>query len=150
MEDLEPPSALSIKPNDSISYALMTAFERDYTHLTVVDPQSKALLGYVNIPRLRTLLEQGAVRDTDAVQQAMQRFRRKGSVYKVITLDTPLEELEDFFAGAVDGEGQTAGAQDFAVVTDAARKFVLGVATKEDLQEFVRRRPSLSTDALQR
>jgi hypothetical protein len=32
--------------------------------------------------------------------------------------------------------------QEFAVVTDAGRKFVLGVATKQDLEEFVKRRPS--------
>lgn len=33
------------------------------------------------------------------------------------------------------------GKQDFAIVTDPARKFVLGVVTEGDLQEFVRRRP---------
>ena len=68
----------------------------------------------------------------------MQKFRRKGNVYKVITMDTPLEELEDFFNGGVDGSS----AQDFAVVTDEGRRFVLGVATKGDLEEFVKRRPA--------
>ncbi len=75
--------------------------------------------------------------DSDPVDRAMLKFRRKGSVYKVITMDTPLEELEDFFTG-VDG----AEPQDFAVVTDASRRFVLGVATKGDLEEFVKRRPA--------
>lgn len=120
----------------------MTAFERDYTHLTVVDPANRALLGYVSIPRLRQLLETRRVRDADTVEQAMQRFnRRRGSVYTVITLDTPLEQLEDFFAGGPDARNP----QDFAVVTDRSRKFVLGVATKEDLAEFVRRRPPVAT-----
>jgi hypothetical protein len=72
------------------------------------------------------------------VKEAMIKFRRKGRVYKVITMDTPLEELEEFFRGGVDGNGQ----QDFAVVTDASRRFVLGVATVKDLEEFVKRRPA--------
>lgn len=138
VEDLEPPSALSIAPTDSISYALMCAFERDYTHLTVINPENRALLGYLNIPRLRHLLETHQVADIDHVQKAMQRFRRKGSVYKVITLDTPLEELEEFFDGGANG----ASPQTFAVVTDATRKFVIGVTTRADLDEFVRRRPA--------
>lgn len=116
----------------------MNAYERDYTHLTVVSEDTRALLGYLNIPRLKQLLKSGSVKDTDLVEMAMQKFRRKGSVYKVITMDTPLEELEAFFNGGVDGGSP----QDFAVVTDGTRRFVLGVATKGDLEEFVKRRPA--------
>lgn len=72
------------------------------------------------------------------MKEAMIKFRRKGRVYKVITMDTPLEELEEFFRGGVEGNGP----QDFAVVTDASRRFVLGVATVNDLEEFVKRRPA--------
>ncbi|MCJ1283771.1 hypothetical protein MMC26_003102 [Xylographa opegraphella] len=138
VEDLDPPPALSSKPTDPISTALLNAYERDYTHLTVVSEDTRALLGYLNIPRLKQLLKNGTVRDNDSVDKAMQKFRRKGSVYKVITMDTPLEELEEFFNGGVNGSEP----QDFAVVTDGARRFVLGVATKGDLEEFVRRRPA--------
>ena len=138
VEDLDPPPALSSKPTDPISHALMQAYERDYTHLTVVSEDTRALLGYLNIPRLKELLKTGRVKDSDPVHMAMQKFRRKGHVYKVITMDTPLEELEDFFDGGVNGSG----AQDFAVVTDGSRRFVLGVATKGDLEEFVKRRPA--------
>ena len=116
----------------------MRAYERDYTHLTVVSEDTRALLGYLSIPRLRKLLKDGKVMDSDPVERAMLKFRRKGNVYKVITMDTPLEELEDFFTGRVGGNGP----QDFAVVTDASRRFVLGVATKNDLEEFVKRRPA--------
>ncbi|KAF1986263.1 hypothetical protein K402DRAFT_356240 [Aulographum hederae CBS 113979] len=137
VEDLDPPSAISCQPTDAISQALMSAFERDYTHLTVVAQENRALLGYLSIPRLKQLLQEHKVKETDPVEKAMQKFRRKGSVYKVITMDTPLEELEKFFEGGVDGSGP----QDFAVVTDDSRRFVLGVATKSDLEEFVRRRP---------
>ncbi|MCJ1361307.1 hypothetical protein MMC16_000405 [Acarospora aff. strigata] len=138
VEDLDPPPALSSNPTDSISNALMRAYERDYTHLTVVSRDTRALLGYLSIPRLRILLKDGKIMDSDPVERAMLKFRRKGSVYKVITMDTPLEELEDFFTGGVDGSGP----QDFAVVTDASRRFVLGVATRSDLEEFVKRRPA--------
>lgn len=50
-----------------------------------------------------------------------------------ITPNTPLEDLEQFF-----NEGQP-----FAVVTDEGRRFVLGVAVQEDLEKFVKSRPSL-------
>lgn len=99
---------------------------------------TRALLGYLSIPRLKQLLQDGTVTERDPVDKAMLRFRRKGNVYKVITMDTPLEELEDFFKGGVEGSGP----QDFAIVTDINRRFVLGVVTKEDLAEFVRRRPA--------
>lgn len=117
----------------------MNAYERDYTHLTVVSEDTRALLGYLNIPRLKELLKNGTVKESDYVEKAMQKFRRRGNVYKIISMDTPLEELEAFFNGGVHGND---GPQDFAVVTDGSRRFVLGVATKGDLEEFVRRRPA--------
>jgi hypothetical protein len=116
----------------------MSAFERDYTHLTVVDSATRALLGYLSIPHLQALLEAGRVRPEDEVRSAMTRFQRRGTKYKVITMDTPLEELEAFFEGAATG-GQK---QEFAVITDERRRFVLGVATRADLEEFVKRRPA--------
>jgi CBS domain-containing protein len=137
VEDLDPPPALSTSPSDPISHALLAAFERDYSHLTVISQENRALLGYLSIPRLKDMLKDGKVRESDSVEKAMLKFRRRGKVYKVITMDTPLEELEAFFRGGVDGSGS----QDFAVVTDFTRRFVLGVATKSDLEEFVKRRP---------
>ncbi|KAK2826895.1 hypothetical protein FQN49_007347 [Arthroderma sp. PD_2] len=145
VEDLDPPPALSTSPRDLISSALLSAYERDYTHLTVVSSDSRSLLGYLSIPRLKSLLKAGTVSESDPVEKAMLRFRRKGHVYQVITMDTPLEELERFFDGELDtsgGKSETGQKQDFAVVTDASRKFVLGVATREDLEQFVKRRPS--------
>ncbi|KAK2758831.1 hypothetical protein FQN54_003523 [Arachnomyces sp. PD_36] len=146
VEDLDPPPALSTSPDQPISTALLSAYERDYTHLTVISSSSRSLLGYISMPRLRSLLRSGEVSESDPVEKAMQRFRRKGNVYRVITMETPLEELERFFDGEVDvrnggGAGEKREKQEFAVVTDASRKFVLGVATKADLEEFVRRRP---------
>ncbi|SPQ18624.1 fd851fbe-2b90-49ca-bd81-ecc15c8657ec [Thermothielavioides terrestris] len=138
VEDLDPPAALSLTPSDTISLALLSAFERDYTHLTIVDSGTRALLGYLSIPHLQALLAAGRVRPEDEVRAAMVRFRRRGAKYKVITMDTPLEELEAFFEGRDTG-GQK---QDFAVITDQARRFVLGVATRADLEEFVKRRPA--------
>lgn len=138
MEDLDPPPALSISATDKISYALLRAFENDYTHLTITNPENRALEGYLSIPRLKSQLQEGKLKDTDEVSSAMQRFQRKGRKYRVITMDTPLEELEAFFEGELDGKG--GAKQDFAVVTDGSRRFVLGVATKDDLKNFVDRR----------
>lgn len=138
VEDLQPPAALSLNPSDPISLALLSAFERDYTHLTIVDAETRALLGYLSIPALQALLDQGKVRPEDPVASAMTRFQRRGKKYKVISMDTPLEELEAFFEGQATG-GQP---QEFAVITDDSRRFVLGVATRSDLEEFVKRRPA--------
>ena len=131
IEDLDPPPALSLSPSSPISLALQAGFERDYTHLTIISSSTRALLGYISIPRLKSLLESKTVKEEDEVGSVMLRFRRKEKVYTVITPDTPLEVLEEFF------EGQE---EDFAVVTDEGRKFVLGVVTRGDLEEFVRRR----------
>ncbi|KAK4086659.1 hypothetical protein Purlil1_9049 [Purpureocillium lilacinum] len=139
VEDLDPPAALSLNPSDAISLALLSAFERDYTHLTVVDSQTRALLGYISIPHLQALLDAGRVKPDDPLRAAMTRFQRRGRAYRVITMDTPLEDLEDFFRGGVSG-GEWK--QEFAVITDENRRFVLGVATVQDLDEFVKRRPA--------
>lgn len=136
VEDLDPPPALSVSPSDPISHALIRGLERDYTHLTVTSPANRALLGYISIPRLQELLKEGKVKDSDIVETAMQKFRRRGTRYKVISMETGLEELEEFFKGGVDGSG----AQEFAVVTDQGRKFVLGVVTRGDLEGFLKRR----------
>lgn len=137
VEDLDPGPALSTHPSTPLGQALFSAFERDYTHLTVLDAQSKALLGYISTPSIKAQLASGSISENDSVEKAMVRFRRKGRKYALITMETPLEELEAFFEGKATG-----GKQDFAVVTDPARRFVLGVATREDLGEFVRRRPA--------
>ncbi|KAI1333131.1 hypothetical protein F5Y16DRAFT_354886 [Xylariaceae sp. FL0255] len=139
VQDLEPPAALSLNPTDPISLAMLSAFEREYTHLTIVDTETRSLLGYISIPILQSQLEAGTVKPEDPLSRAMTRFQRKGRRYMVISMDTPLEELEAFFEGFGDTDGQK---QEFAVVTDEDRRFVLGVATKADLEEFVKRRPA--------
>lgn len=157
VEDLDPPPALSVSPQSSIHAALLRAYEHDYTHLTVVSNSTRALLGYISMPKLRELLQKGTVKEEDPVENAMMRFRRKGRKYEVITMETPLEVLEGFFEGEAlvedeDGNGNGGkekdekippqGKQDFAIVTDWGRRFVLGVVTRWDLDEFVRRRPA--------
>ncbi|CCF35481.1 hypothetical protein CH063_01318 [Colletotrichum higginsianum] len=137
VEDIDPPAALSLTPTDPISHALMSAFERDYTHLTVVDAH-RALVGYLAIPHLQALLDAGKVSPSDPLSKAMVRFQRKGRKYRVITMQTPLEELEAFF----EGDGVEGRKSHFAVITDEKRRFVLGVATVQDLEEFVKRRPA--------
>lgn len=139
VEDLDPPAALSLNPSDTVSLALISAFERDYTRLTIVDGETRALLGYISIPHLQSLLDSGKVKPEDTLSAAMTRFQRKGRKYRVITMETPLEQLEGFFRG---GEPEGKWQQEFAVITDENRRFVLGVATVQDLEEFVKRRPA--------
>ena len=143
VEDLDLPPALSTSPTTSVADAMMSAGSHDYSHLTVLSDSTRSLLGYLPISRLRTLLETGQLKQNDPVSKAMVKFNRKraeGKEYKVITMETELWELEGFFEGI--GPASSGSKQDFAVVTDAGRKFVLGVATRHDLDEFVRRRPA--------
>lgn len=102
-----------------------------------MDGDTRALLGYISIPSLQAMLDSGKVAPGDELGKAMVRFERRGRRYRVITMQTPLEELEEFFAG-----GSTGQKQEFAVITDDRRRFVLGVATVKDLEEFVKRRPA--------
>ncbi|KAI5799012.1 putative cystathionine beta-synthase [Geopyxis carbonaria] len=127
VEDLDLPPALSIHPTTPISTAVAMSYDRDYSQLTVISPTTRSLLGYVSSEALKS-----APADSEVVGDVMNRFdRRRSKGYKVITPETPLEELQSFFEGG----------EEFAVVTDAVRRFVLGVATKGDLEEFVKRRP---------
>lgn len=108
------------------------SYDRDYSQLTVISSTTRSLLGYLSVAKLKAALAEDGVRESDAVAKAMTRFdRRKGVAYQVITPNTPLEELEAFLKK-----------EEFAVVTDERRRFVLGVATRGDLEEFVKRRPS--------
>lgn len=104
-----------------------------------MDSDTRALLGYIAIPHLQALLDSSKVGPDDTLAAAMTKFERKGRRYRVITMQTPLEELEGFFrSGVTEGDWK----QEFAVITDENRRFVLGVATVEDLKEFVKRRPA--------
>ncbi len=63
----------------------------------------------------------------------MTKFKRTiGTPYTIITPSTPLAELEDFLQLNL-----------FAIVTDWDRKFVLGVATPQDLEVRIPQRLSL-------
>ncbi|EWC45532.1 hypothetical protein DRE_05390 [Drechslerella stenobrocha 248] len=133
--DLDLAPALSVPQDHPISEALAMSYDRSYDQLTVVHPRNRSLLGYLSIPRLKQLLQSRAVTEEDTVEKAMTKFRKaKGVQYTVITPETELAELEVFLTS---GGGRESG---FAVVTDAARKFVLAVATRDDLENFARRR----------
>lgn len=107
------------------------SYDRDYSQLTVVHPATRALLGYVAAAQLQRAVAGAAGAGDAPVSTVMSRFdRRRIKGYTLITPGTPLEDLQAFFAD-----------EEFAVVTDPARRFVLGVATRADLDEFLRRRP---------
>ena len=142
VSDLDLPPALSTSASTPVSDALLSASSHDYSYLTVVSDNTRSLLGYLPITRLQSLLSSKQLQHADPVSKAMVKFQRSGRKFQPILMDTPLEALEGFFANV--GELSTGLNQDFAVVTDGGldgRKFVLGVVTQADLDEFVRRRP---------
>ncbi|GAA5863079.1 hypothetical protein JCM3774_001414 [Rhodotorula dairenensis] len=158
IDDLQLSPALVLPVSTSVGTALQLAFERDFSILPLHSTSSRAeLLGWLSIDTLKPLAEKGQV-DLDAPLSALLRgdaspaatgqqqaapeerpvkeFKR-GRKYEVITPETPLEKLEAFFA-----QQQAPGGSkvQFALVTDAARKFVLGVVTVDDLNKFTQRR----------
>lgn len=141
--DLDLPPALSTLPTTSLADAMLSASSHDYSHLTVLSENTRSLLGYLTISKLKSLFESRQLDPHDPVEKAMVKFKRgSGKKYQVITMETELWELEGFFEDI--GPYATGTKQDFAVVTDGGRKFVLGVATRHDLVEFVKRRPSIT------
>ncbi|BGP51240.1 hypothetical protein JCM10450v2_007169 [Rhodotorula kratochvilovae] len=149
VEDLQLSPALVLPVSTSIGTALQLAFERDFSILPLHAPSSRAtLLGWLSVDELKPAAERGEL-DLDAPlsellakggedegRRPVKEFKR-GRRYQVITPETPLEELDAFFAAQRAPGGS--GVQ-FALVTDAARKFVLGIVTIDDLKKFTQRR----------
>ncbi|KAG2003381.1 hypothetical protein CC2G_003989 [Coprinopsis cinerea AmutBmut pab1-1] len=130
VEDLQLPPAFCLPASESISRAIEQAYERDFSHIPVLD-RSRRPLGYIDVPRLKKKWEAGGASPTDKVSNYMTKFNRTstGKPYALITPMSPLSDLEEFLKDNL-----------FALVTDANRKFVLAVATSQDLENFVSRR----------
>ncbi|OBZ77488.1 Cystathionine beta-synthase [Grifola frondosa] len=129
VEDLQLPPAFALPSDEAISRAIELAYERDFSHIPVLDKNRKPL-GYLDVATLKTKWEAGMANPDDKVIVYMTKFTRLPSQpYTVITPSTPLAELEQFLEHNI-----------FALVTDWDRKFVLAVATSQDLENFVSRR----------
>ncbi|KAK0445134.1 hypothetical protein EV421DRAFT_1902592 [Armillaria borealis] len=148
VEDLQLPPAFALPSTEVISRAIELAYDRDFSHIPVLDRDRKPL-GYLDVAKLKqeweagkanpvclqfvvciyAILNQRPIED-DRISQYMTKFKRKTTEpYTLITPATPLAELEAFLQDNI-----------FALVTDYQRKFVLGVATSQDLENFVSRR----------
>ncbi|KAI0746882.1 hypothetical protein C8Q80DRAFT_1104750 [Daedaleopsis nitida] len=129
VEDLQLPPAFALPADEAISRAIEMAYERDFSHIPVLDRKRK-LLGYIDVAVLKAKWEAGEANPDDKVQKYMTKFKRTaGTPYTIITPSTPLAELKQFLDHNI-----------FAIVTDWNRKFVLGVVTSQDFEKFVSRR----------
>lgn len=128
VEDLDPPPALCIYPDMTIGSALEISFEHSFSYLPVLNRQRR-LLGYLTAEQL----EKSDISATSLVKEHYNRFRTSKKRFVPITPETSLEELDAFFAND----------HPFAVITDSTQKFVLGVATHQDLDKFWQARPAL-------
>jgi len=129
VEDLQLPPAFALPQGESTSRAMELAYERDFSHIPVLDKNRKPL-GYLDVAALKQKWEAGQLDPNDQVSQHMTKFKRSPSTpYTVITPSTPMRELEEFLERNI-----------FAIVTDFDRKFLLAVATSQDLETFVKRR----------
>jgi len=130
VEDLQLPPAFSLPRTELIARAIELAYDRDFSHIPVLG-KHRNLLGYIEVATLKKKWEACEVNPTDTIASCMTKFNRspRTNPYTVITSDTPLAELESFLRNHI-----------FALITDYERKFVLGVATSQDLEAFVSRR----------
>jgi CBS domain-containing protein len=102
IDDLQLPPALSVTTETPLEDALTMALEREYSQLTVISPEHRKLLGYLDVPAVVKQLQDGKRRyDGDLlVNDVYTRFDRRKSVgYQVITPDTSLDVLEEFLKG---------------------------------------------------
>ncbi|KAK7683203.1 hypothetical protein QCA50_013876 [Cerrena zonata] len=129
VEDLQLPPAFALPKTEAISRAIELAYERDFSYIPVLD-KNRRPLGYLDVSQLKSKWEAGLANPDAKVEQYMTKFIRSSTQpYTLITPGSPLEELEMFLKET-----------EFALVTDLSRKFVLGVATRQDLESFVSRR----------
>jgi len=126
VDDLQLSPALCLPSETVLSAALREASLRDFTILPVIS-HSRSLIGYLDVPAASSRLEKNELEPDATVGDSMRKFQRS-MPYQVITPDTDLRTLEEFFT-----------VNSFAIITDASRKFVLGVCTREDLARFVER-----------
>ncbi|OCH93347.1 hypothetical protein OBBRIDRAFT_725017 [Obba rivulosa] len=129
VEDLQLPPAFALPATEAISRALELAYERDFSYIPVLDRNRKPL-GHIDVAALKEKWESGQADPNDKVSRYMIKFvRSQARPYTLITPSTSLAELEEFLQSNL-----------FALVTDWDRKFTLGVATSQDLENFVSRR----------
>ncbi|KAG8722138.1 hypothetical protein FRC08_006587 [Ceratobasidium sp. 394] len=129
VEDLQLPPAFALSQSERVEKAVQLAYDRDFSFIPVLDTRRKPV-GYIDVGSLKSKWEAGTANPSDTLGDFMTKFKRgTGVPYSVITPETSLEELEEFLAK-----------NDFAIVTDPDRKFVLALATKDDLTNFVTRR----------
>jgi len=129
VEDLQLPPAFCLPQKETISRAIDLAYDRDFSHIPVLADDRKPL-GYIDVTALKQRFEAGEANPSDLVKKHTIKFNRSPShPYTIITPLTPLDELETFLNHNL-----------FALVTDPSRIFVLGLATLQDLESFVKRR----------
>jgi len=131
VEDMQLPPAFALSKNQQVINAIELAYDREFSYIPILD-KNRRPLGYVDVAALKKAWEADEIDANDQVINLTTKFdrsRTRARQYQVITPDTPLEILEEFL--------QT---NEFALVTDAERKFVLAIATAQDLENFVTRR----------
>jgi len=129
VEDMQLPPAFSLPHDEKIGRAIELAYDRDFSHIPVLSSQRRPL-GYIDVSALKAQWEAGKATPEDPILRYMTKFKRgRDNSYTLITPASPLLQLEQFLEDHL-----------FALVTDSSRKFVLAVATRQDLDNFVSRR----------
>jgi len=126
VEDLQLPPAFTLPDDEVVGRAFEMAHERDFSYIPILSHKRRPL-GYLDV---KALMQKAGINGQDPVTKHMTRFKRGPShTYTIITPTTPLDMLETFLKDKDDS---------FAIITDFGRNFVLGVATREDLEKFAK------------
>ncbi|KAJ1841574.1 hypothetical protein H4S02_000487 [Coemansia sp. RSA 2611] len=140
IEDLQLPAAVTVSETDPMGVAISLMTEHDFSQVPVTSA-GRRLVGYLTLSAAQTLVDNHVATVDQPVSNFMLRFDAQPSRpvapggtsirkrYWLITPETPLSELSRFFE-----------TNSVAFVTDASRKFCLGIATKQDLIGFLARR----------
>lgn len=115
VDDLQLPEATTVFDTQSVRHAIEIMQMRDFSQLPVVNEKRK-IVGLIK-------LESG-LDGRKTIREVMSKFSKK-EIYKIVTPDTGLDELEEIFVK-----------NNAVFVTDSTAKFVLAVVTREDVIKF--------------
>ncbi|KAG1811766.1 uncharacterized protein BJ212DRAFT_488741 [Suillus subaureus] len=96
IEDLQLPPAFCLPSTESVSRAMESAYDRDFSHIPILN-RDRRPLGYVDVAALKEKWEAGTASPNDSISKYMTKFNRSASQYHtLITPLTPLAELAEF------------------------------------------------------
>lgn len=97
VEDLNLPTAVTIKDTSSCRVAAQVMQERAFDQLPVVSSKTGNLVGLITLGNVLSRISRGRAQPESPVRDVMFKFAKAGNKFQEVTLQTPLENLTKFF-----------------------------------------------------